>query len=168
MQHTTLLKLKARRKGVTWVEASMGFLIMILVAMVILAGFQEGMFRFKKWQLNTQVTEINSGADTWKGLRSNFNGVNMTVICAAGQQSVSESTCGGVGGAGANANSFGGNFVLAPAANVSQKSLQITSLPADRINELADGLASMTAENCTQAQGCNSIIVAGTTITLTL
>ncbi|MDF9399137.1 hypothetical protein [Vibrio sp. 1180_3] len=157
-----------RKKGLTWVEITLGFIILILVSIVLTSVFQEGMFRLKKWRLTNQVTEISSGADTWKGLKSNFTGLSMTAVCAVGQQSVGATTCGGAGGTGANTNAFGGSFELAPASNVSLKSLKITNLPAARVNEIADGLAGMTADQCTSVTGCSTVTVAGTTLTLTL
>lgn len=161
-------QLKNRKKGLTIVEASLVALAAILFIVIAIKGFGELSYRLKKMQLTNQVTEINAGANTWKSMRSNFTGLTMTKLCAAGQQSVSESTCGGVGGTGANSNAFGGSFAITPDTNVSQKKLVIDSLPTDRITELADSLAPLTLEECQQSTGCGSITVAASSLTLIL
>jgi hypothetical protein len=161
-------QLKNRKKGLTIVEASLVALAAILFIVIAIKGFGELSYRLKKMQLTNQVTEINAGANTWKGMRSNFTGLTMTALCKAGQESVSESTCGGIGGTGANSNSFGGSFAITPSTNVSQKKLVIDSLPSDRISELADSLAPLTLDECDQYSGCATITVAATSLTLIL
>ncbi|WP_428775954.1 hypothetical protein [Vibrio sp.] len=157
-----------RKKGLTIVEVGLAIVGGIVVTILGTMAWSEVSFRLDKNELVSQVTEINAGADTWKGFKSNFTGLSMSVLCAAGQQSVSAKTCGGIGGSGTNTNAYGGNFVLAAGSNLSQKSLQITGLPSERINELADSLAPMTANQCSAASGCPSLTTSGTTITLTL
>ncbi|MFL7013597.1 hypothetical protein [Enterovibrio norvegicus] len=162
-----LERIKNRQRG-ELVSATLGLLVFITVTMFIMLGWSETSFRMDKTRLLGQVNEINSGADTWKGFRSNYTGLTMAIICAAGQQSVSETTCGGVGGSGSSSNAFGGNFVLTPATNVSQKQLNITGLPAERINELADSLAPVSANQCASRTGCATVTISGTSITVTM
>lgn len=154
-------------KGISLVEAALGILAIIVVALIATSGWTEVSYRIDKYSLGKQVSEISSGADSWKMMRSNYSGINMSVLCADGQQSVNDSTCG-TSADGSASNAFGGNFVLSPDSNPSRKFLEITGLPSERINELADGLAPMTANNCPQASGCDTIKVSGSTIELTL
>lgn len=157
-----------KKRGVTVIEGLIAVAVFAALSVLATIGYQEIMFRIDKAQLVRQVSEIDGGANTWGEGRSNFNGVSMTVLCAAGQQSISASTCGGVGGNGSGSNKFGGNFVLTVAANAAQKSLQITNLPAARINEIADSLAQSTADVCESRVDCDTLTIAGTTITLTM
>ncbi|EGR4213391.1 hypothetical protein NTH44_003106 [Vibrio metoecus] len=163
------IKLKRySRKGLTLVEGALGLVVLIAVYAAATAAWTEVQYRLSKSALSRQVAEISSGASSWRGQRSNYSGVSMTVLCAAGQQSVGATTCGGVGGSGTNSNAYGGNFVLQPHTNVSQLSLQITGLPASKITNLADGLAQITANQCASSVGCSTITVSGTSITLVL
>lgn len=154
-------------KGISLVEAALGILAIIVVALIATSGWTEVSYRIDKYSLGKQVSEISSGADSWKMMRSNFSGVSMSVLCADGQESVSESTCG-PSGDGTASNAFGGDFNLSADSNPSRKVLELTGLPTERINELADGLAPMTANNCQQASSCATINASGSTITLTL
>lgn len=157
-----------RRKGVTLVELGlyMAAAIVLLVGGVFTWG--EVKFRLDKSDLVRDVIEINSAAESWKSFRPGYTGVSMTVLCAAGQQGISKTTCGGVGGNGTNTNPFGGSYTIAVASNVSQKTVTASNLPSDRINEIADTLAPQTADECESATGCSTISVTGTTITMTL
>ncbi|MGR5296808.1 hypothetical protein ACPV5U_24340 [Vibrio mediterranei] len=164
----TLVKTINRKRGVTAVEGILGFIFLIAIALGFMKAYQEISFQYKKNVLVTQVRDISAAADKWKLNRSNYTGLTMTVICAAGQQSLDANTCGGVGGTGANANAFGGNFTLTPAANVARKQLIIASLPTDRISEIADTLAGLTEGQCQMAAGCASITTATDSVTLTI
>lgn len=161
-------KKASARKGVTLIEASLVLIVSILITIMATMAWTEVSFRLDRTKLINQVAEISAGAVAWKGFRSNYTGISMTVLCAEGQQSVSESTCGGVDGSGTSSNAFGGNFVLSAATNVSQTSLQITGLPTERINELADGLAPNSANQCASATGCATVAISSNTVTLTL
>lgn len=161
-------KILNRHKGVTLVEVGLVMIVGILILIGGIFGWGEVQYRVAKGALVSDIQEINSGADSWKGFRSNYTGLTMAVLCAAGTQNVSATTCGGVGGSGANTNPYGGSYTLTPAANVSQKSLVITDLPAARINDLADTLASQTVDRCSVANGCGTIKIEGTTITMTM
>lgn len=154
-------------KGISLVEAALGILAVIVVALIATSGWTEVSYRIDKYLLGTQVSDINSGADSWKMMRSNYSGISMSVLCADGQQSVNDSTCG-TSADGSASNAFGGDFNLSTDSNPSRKVLEITGLPTERINELADGLAPMTANNCQQASDCATINASGSTITLTL
>ena len=161
-------KILNRRKGITLVEVGLVMIALILLLISGVFGWGEVQYRLSKSSLVSDVQEISSGADSWKGFRSNYTGLTMAVLCAAGTQNVSATTCGGVGGSGANTNPYGGSYTLTPAKNVSQKSLVITDLPAARINDLADTLAPQTLDRCSLATGCATLDVKGTTITLTM
>ncbi len=163
-----LIRKAGRKRGMTAVEGMLGFIVLIAVAIGFIKAYQEISFQLKKNALVSQVRDISAAADKWKLNRSNYNGLTMTVICAAGQQSLDPNTCGGVGGTGANSNAFGGNFTLNPAANVARKSLEIGSLPIERIDEIADTLAGLTEGQCLQATGCGSITTGTDTVTLTI
>ena len=163
-----ILKIRNRNRGMGVIDAGIGLLISILALIIVFKAVTEGTYRYKKYQLTNQFSEINSGADNWKGMRSNFNGVSMTKLCAAGQQSVSSQTCGGVGGSGANANAFGGNWSIeANTSNLSQKKITMTNLPSERINELADTFAAMSLNECQEANNCSTLSVSSNTITVT-
>lgn len=155
------------KKGISLPEAALGILVIITVALIAMSVWTEAKYRLNKYKLGNQVSEISSGADSWKMMRSNYSGVSMSVLCADGQNSVSESTCG-PSGDGTASNAFGGDFTLSADSNPSLKVLELTELPSERINELADGLAPVTANNCQQATGCATISASGSTITLTL
>lgn len=165
----SIMNLTNRNKGLTIIEGAIVLLMAILVYIMATKGWNELSYRYKKYQLTNQISEINAGAEAWRGNRSNFSGVTMTKLCASGQQSVSEQTCGGVGGSGTSSNSFGGNFTIAAnTGNLSQKNIAVTGLPAERINELADSFAALTVNQCASAEDCDSLSVSGTTITLTM
>lgn len=164
----TVKKIIRRRKGITLVEVGLSMIAGILILIGGVFGWGEIQYRLAKSSLVSDVQEISSGADSWKAFRPGYTGVSMTVLCAAGQQNVSSNTCGGVGGSGANTNPYGGSYAIGVSANVSQKDLVISDLPAERITDLADTLASQTIDRCDSATGCATIDVTGTTITLTM
>lgn len=157
-----------RRKGVTLVELGLYMVAAIGLLMSGVFVWGEVQFRTSKTDLVRDIQEINSAADSWKFYRSNYTGVSMAVLCAEGQQGIGKKVCGGVGGSGANTNPFGGSYTIEVGANVSQKKATATNLPADRIKELADTLAPLTADECTSADGCGTLQVNGTTITMIL
>lgn len=161
-------KILNRRKGVTLVEVGLAMIAGILILIGGVFSWGEIQYRLAKGSLVSDVQEISSGADSWKAFRPNYTGLSMAVLCAAGQQNVSSNTCGGVGGTGVNTNPYGGSYTIGVSANVSQKDLVITDLPAERINDLADTLASQTIDRCDSATGCATLDVTGTTITLTM
>lgn len=157
-----------RRKGATLVELGLYMAAAIVLLIGGVFGYGEVTFRMAKADVVKDIIEINSAAESWKSYRPSYTGVSMTVLCAAGRQGVSKSTCGGVGGNGTNTNPFGGSYTIGVASNVSQKTMTISNLPSDRINEIADTLAPQTADECESATSCSTISVTGTTITMTL
>ncbi|QFT13398.1 hypothetical protein [Vibrio sp. THAF190c] len=157
-----------RRKGVTLVEIGLAVVAGIVILAVGIFGWTEIQYRLAKQDVVRDVTEINSAADSWKSFRPGYTGVSMTVLCAAGQQSISQTTCGGVGGTGANTNPFGGSYTIAVAANVMQKTIVVTGLPTERVNDIGDTLAPLTADACQSVTGCGTIDVTGGTVTLTM
>jgi hypothetical protein len=163
-----LRNLSKRKKGVTLVEAGLTMVAGILLLVGGVFAWGEVQFRLNKNALVADVIEINSAADSWKGFRSNYTGLTMTVLCAAGRQGVSETTCGGVGGNGTSTNPYGGNYTIAPGTNLSQKVITVTGLPPERITDLADTLAPQTAGRCASATGCTTLSATTNTITLTL
>lgn len=163
-----LKNLNNAKKGIGLIEGLLGLLLMISVILIGVSLWGAAEFRLDRAKLTSQVSDINSGSSSWKGQRSNYTGLSMAVLCEDGRRAIQETTCGGWGGNGTNTNAFGGNFVLAPATNVSQKSLQITGLPTERIKEIADNLAPLTADGCLSADDCDTLAIVGSTITLTL
>lgn len=157
-----------RRKGVTLVELGLFMVAAIFLLIGSVFAWGEIQFRMAKSDVVRDVIEINSAADSWKSFRPSYTGVSMTVLCAAGQQGISKSTCGGVGGNGSNTNPFGGSYTITVASNVSQKTMTVTGLPTERINEIADTLAPQTADECPAASGCSTLSVTANTITMTL
>lgn len=115
-------------------------------------------------RLQTQIATIKNAAVKWKGNAANFNGVDMTTLCA--DNYLGDDICGGTNGIAANA--FGGDFIVAANTNPGLLDVGVT-MPSDpgSVNMVARSLASMTRDRCTDVAGCATIQVNGTTITNT-
>ncbi|MBL4262811.1 type II secretion system protein [Vibrio fluvialis] len=117
--------------------------------------------------LSLLQTEVNSVADAMykqKKTKATYKDSTMENMCS--DKYLTGWLCEGT--PGKNVNAFGGDIEgTADTTNPALRSIKVT-IPsdADRINEIADTLASQSRSRCTSATDCDTITVSGTTITV--
>lgn len=116
--------------------------------------------------LQMQVGEIKSASKTWRK-RGTYSGVSMAALCQ--NNLIDDSYCGG-SSPGQNVNAFGGNINISSSASNPLLLTIVITIPndEDKVNDIAATLAGLTRENCVSVNGCNTISVSGTSITLTV
>ena len=157
---------KKNQRGLTIIESGIVLLVIALFILGTVKGAPELFFMLKKSELKTEVVEIRNAAQAWKGMKPTFTGIAIPTLCSTTRKALNENTCGSSSD-GKTANPFGGDYTLAVGANKSQVVLDITAVDADRIDELADELAPLTADRCVAFDGCATISVTGSSIAMT-
>lgn len=138
--------------------------IVVMALLFIFMQYADITYQYRKVLTTFHVGKITAAAQAWKKTRANYTGLtNISILCA--DSYLSESICG-AGGNGVNANMFGGNYTVAVNTNPGLINIAIT-MPndADRVNDMADTLASGTRGECTSRTGCATLTAAATTIT---
>jgi type II secretory pathway pseudopilin PulG len=156
-----------KQRGFTSIELGIVLLVVAAFALVAMSVGPKVMYALKKYQLNKQVTHIIETSVQTKGLSPTFEGVTIASQCTSTRNVLDEAVCG-ASNDGKNANPFGGDFILSVNTNKSKLDLQINNLPTDRLDELADMLASSSGENCLKANGCSSVTTTSDSVTLTI
>lgn len=137
--------------------------VVVMALLVVLMFWSDINYQYRKVMTTMHVGKIVSAAQAWKKTRANYSGLTLTVLCT--DRYLSESVCG-AGGNGVAANMFGGNYTAVPNTNPGLINVAVT-MPndADRVNDMADTLASGTRGECTSRTGCATLTLAATTIT---
>ncbi|ANO35627.1 hypothetical protein A6E01_20670 (plasmid) [Vibrio breoganii] len=157
---------KRRQGGFNLIELSV---VMVLVGIVMLGSMKiipNVMFSMDTSSLSAEVADVRTASISWKSSRPNFTGVGMAALCSSGRQLLTESICG-TDGLGTAANPWGGNYTVAVSTNVSQFDVTITNLPTERIYEIGDALAPISADRCSSSDSCSSLDISGSQITVT-
>ncbi|MDN2483972.1 hypothetical protein [Vibrio agarivorans] len=134
----------------------------IMLVMRLVPSIQHSM---NMMSLNSQVSDIRQGALSWKGQRTNFAGINLTTLCS--DNYVTDTVCGTTGD-GAAANPWGGNITVTDNSNQSLIDVTFSSLDPNRVNQIADSLASSTADACASRDNCDTISVSTDSVVVTL
>lgn len=137
--------------------------VAVLALMVVLANWGSIQYQYRKIMTTLHVGKIVAAAGDWKKTKANYTGLTLTALCT--DNYLSESICGTAGN-GVASNLFGGNYTVVPNTNPGLINIAVT-MPndADRVNDMADTLASGTRGECTSRTGCATLVVAATTIT---
>lgn len=160
-------KTRRHQGGFTMVELLIVLAIMAVLILGVMTVRNETRYSSQVKTLQDNVSEITSGVQRWQKARPNLTGVSMEELCETGRTLLTPAVCGTADN-GSSANPFGGDYTVTANTNPSQFDLAISGLPTDRINDIADTLAPMTAARCNTADSCSSIVVSGTSVTLTL
>lgn len=123
-------------------------------------------FSYQKFVLEKQVSSIIEATRGFKGLSPTYDGASMSTFCSSTRKLLDGAECGAAND-GKTSNPWGGDYVVSVGANKSRFTLQVTNIPAERIDEVADLLAPNTV-NCLKASGCTDVAATSSSVTLTL
>lgn len=154
-----------KQSGYALIDNGFAILIFLLVAYIIFLAVPPIMHQYKMFKLNSQISEIQNAARSWKGQRTNYTGITHGDLCT--RNYLTNTLCGPSNDAVA-ANPWGGNYTVAVNTNASLIDIAITGIDSDYVLQVADSLAPITDDNCTSSDSCNTLDVTGTTVTLTM
>ncbi len=159
-------RLKRKKQG-GWALTDNIAGVMITLAMLtaVAMAIPEGLHMYDMFKVKGAVNDFNKASVNWKGVRSNYAGIDEGDLCT--DNYLNPTVCGPANDA-ASTNPWGGNYTVTANANSSHIDVAITGIEATRVNQVADSLASITYQQCAQSDGCATIDVSGTTVTLTL
>ena len=156
---------KLAQRGAMSVDVMLvsGFIILALI--YIISKGPTIAYAWNKIMFTTDVSSIISSTRDWKKSRPNFDGVSLQKICDI--TDLSESICGTTGD-GKSTNAFGGDWTVSVNASKGLFDI-IATLPndTDRIDDIADTMASSTRSGCIEAAGCATIKTSANAVTMT-
>ncbi len=158
--------LRKNQAGATLVEF-IGFII--LATFLLLASIKSYSFGTemkKQGATVTAVVQLKMAAD--KVMSGNHSSTNMAKVCSSTRNAAPINLCGNSRD-GVGVNQYGGNYTLTGnTSNLQQVLIGVTNVDGQYIDDLADMLARVSADNCQSASSCSSLSVSGTTITVTM
>lgn len=162
------MKIHNRKKqaGMATIDVAAAVVVLVILLVVALMELPGIFFNINMSNLQQEVTTVSTAAYKAKKGRPNYRLVTMQKLCD--DKYLSDKFCDGTPGQSVNA--FGGDITYAPnTANPGLRDIVVT-IPNDpeRINEIADTLASQSRAQCVQASGCSTLAVTGNTITVTM
>ncbi|SHO55563.1 prepilin-type cleavage/methylation domain-containing protein [Vibrio quintilis] len=162
MKHTH----RNQQKGFASIDASFSVIVLTVILFLALSVLPGIFFNIHLSGLEKEVIEVGTAAYQAKKARPNYSEITMQKLCD--DKYLTEDYCGST--PGQSANSFGGDITYQ--TNSSNPGLRdiVVTIPSDpdRINQIADTLASQSREKCTVADGCDTLAVNGNTITITM
>jgi hypothetical protein len=158
---------KHKQKGLTATETTIAMLIGSVVLLGALKAGPNLMFSLDKQELLNETSAISEAVMSWKGTKPNLDGISITELCSSSRESLDEGVCG-TSADGSESNPFGGDYDISVSSNKSQWDLTITSIEESRIDEVAEMLAPLTSDRCTEVTGCSTISVGSDSVTLTM
>lgn len=171
MNTTNLLRTSGMRKkqgGYTLPELAVGFAFVAILLIGAFAVIPQISFKMNTQELTKEVNNIRQETIAWKGYgRASFTDIDIKTLCSATRKALPTGVCG-ASSDGASANPFGGDYVLnVNPSNNGRFNIQITKIPADKVDIIADQFAPGTADECESSDSCLTTVVSTDTITLT-
>ncbi len=109
----------------------------------------------------TDVSEMRAAVDAWAGPGADTAGVSLSEICTEGYGYSKAAWC--------DVNQYGGTYTITSnTSHTSYVDIQITNIEQDNVLALANQLAPVSTERCKSRFECTSVVVADTTITVTM
>ncbi|WP_455291504.1 hypothetical protein [Vibrio parahaemolyticus] len=142
------------------------FIFWMGLAAIVIAGIaamaSSGKGKLKINNTLTEVSEIRAAVDAWAGAGADTAGVSLTEICTKGYGYSNAAWC--------DVNRYGGTYtVTANSSHSSYVDIVISNIEQDNVLALANQLAPVSTERCKKADSeCTSVVVADTTITVTM
>ena len=163
---TTSVNMKNKQRGASTTDVLIAGAVIIAALIFLVSKVPDIRYAQKLSAFQADAATISEAAYKWKKMRPNYSGVNMGVLCSSTRKLLPESICG-TSNNGVASNQFGGNWTIVANTNPGLYNITAT-IPndADRIDDIADTMAPTTRSRCSQAQGCGTLTVAGTTITM--
>lgn len=121
----------------------------------------------KKGTTSSDIVQIKSAVEDWRGQRTNLTGVSIDKLCADGYGNKNAPWCG-ASQDGKLANSYGGDYSVTVSTNVSRVDITISGIDTEYVMSLANDLAPMSADRCAAIDGCATTTVASGTIKVTM
>ncbi|OEF63591.1 hypothetical protein OAA_13955 [Vibrio cyclitrophicus 1F175] len=160
------MKTKRNQKGSLTLEGMLIAAAIVGAIILIISTIPRIQYNMNLSELQSQVSELGSAGVKAKKRRPNYATIDLEMLCD--DNYLGDEYCSGTPGQAVN--SFGGDLDFnANATNPGLRDITVT-LPSDntRIAEIADTLASQSRERCVQADGCTTLSVVGSTITVTM
>ena len=158
---------RGKQAGYTVWDILLWAALAALILTAVIGMFARANNWMKQIQVQQHIGEIRVAAGSWKGQRSNFDGIEIDELCSESRSELSENICGsGLDGTGANP--FGGDYSVTVGSNVSRVDVTLTDVDPSFIDSIADKLAGSSVDRCVSADGCDTISVSGTTIVVTM
>ncbi|HCE4781103.1 hypothetical protein CGJ27_22550 [Vibrio parahaemolyticus] len=142
------------------------FIFWMGLAAIVIAGIaamaSSGKGKLKINNTLTEVSEIRAAVDAWAGAGADTAGVSLSEICTEGYGYSNAAWC--------DVNQYGGTYtVTANSSHSSYVDIAISNIEQDNVLALANQLAPVSTERCKKADSeCTSVVVADTTITVTM
>ncbi|HCH1122229.1 TPA: hypothetical protein ACF311_004896 [Vibrio parahaemolyticus] len=142
------------------------FIFWMGLAAIVIAGIaamaSSGKGKLKINSTLTDVSEMRAAVDAWAGPGADTAGVSLSEICTEGYGYSNAAWC--------DVNQYGGTYtVTANSSHSSYVDIQISNIESDNVLALANQLAPVSTERCAKAdKTCTSVVVADTTITVTM
>lgn len=160
------MKTKHNQKGSLTLEGMLMAAAIVGAILIIISAVPRIQYNMNLSELQSQVSELGAAGFKAKKRRPNYTTINLAMLCD--DNYLGDEYCSGT--PGQSVNSFGGDLNFnANATNPGLRDITVT-LPSDntRIAEIADTLASQSRGRCIQADGCSTLTVVGSTITVTM
>lgn len=142
------------------------FIFWMGLAAIVIAGIaamaSSGKGKLKINSTLTDVSEMRAAVDAWAGPGADTAGVSLSEICTEGYGYSKAAWC--------DVNQYGGTYTITSnTSHTSYVDIQITNIEQDNVLALANQLAPVSTERCKKADSeCTSVVVADTTITVTM
>lgn len=159
-----------KQRGLTTIDYLLGMVGVALFIGLVMQFYPQITHSGNMSTLNTHISQIQRAAVTWKGMRSNFTGIGISSpLCSSNY--LNDSICG-TDGSATNSNPWGSSYTVTANTNPSLIDVTIANIHPDFVQQVADTLAPLTADNCAFAGNggtdCDTLSISGQSITLTL
>ncbi|PSU31809.1 hypothetical protein [Photobacterium lutimaris] len=166
----TMLRSTKRQRGLTTIDYLLGMVGVALFIGLVMQFYPQITHSGNMSSLNSHISQIQRASTDWKGLRSNFTGIGIdTPLCSSNY--LNDSICGDDGSA-SNSNPWGSSYTIVANTNPSLIDVTIAGIHAGFVQQVADRLAPLTADNCAYAgdggTDCATVSISGQDVTITL
>ncbi|HDS1208447.1 TPA: hypothetical protein QDZ84_003486 [Shewanella algae] len=157
-----------RQRGAAIVDNLLGYSIaaMVLAFVVLMAPSAYLSMKINGAKADAQIIQTALRDYKLSG-RPDFTGLTISKLCT--DEYITQKSICGSSNDGKGTNQFGGDWTVQPNANKARADVGF-SMPNDstRVNRVADAMAGLTYQNCSQAAGCATLKVSSTLITMTM
>ncbi|HHI4974430.1 TPA: hypothetical protein ACP5VG_001994 [Vibrio parahaemolyticus] len=159
-QHSPIKSKKQRGASLLDFIFWMGLAAIVIAGIAAMASSGKGKLKINSTL--TDVSEMRAAVDAWAGPGADTAGVSLSEICTEGYGYSKAAWC--------DVNQYGGTYTITSnTSHTSYVDIQITNIEQDNVLALANQLAPVSTERCKKADSeCTSVVVADTTITVTM
>ncbi len=160
-------KMRNKQGGFSTMDFTFWMIFAALAFVALIGVYTTANAASKKSTTSSDIVQIKSAVEDWRGQRTNLTGVSIDKLCADGYGNKNAPWCG-ASQDGKLANSYGGDYSVTVSTNVSRVDIAISGIDTEYVTSLANDLAPMSADRCAAIDSCATTTVASDTITVTM